>query len=184
MNKNVNENLRSVDQYEILRELGRGGTSIVYLVADRADGKNYAMKVLRRDDGSNPEDLQEAAEQLWAEAAVLELLGRDPQKQAARDSQKQAGRDPQKQTGSGTGKSTLEKSSREKRDIERQDIEKSGCEERIHGKGIPTFIDCVWKGGRCSRFWRKGNNSASAKRRKQACSCVPSWEGFTGGIRP
>ena len=143
MNKNVNENLRSVDQYEILRELGRGGTSIVYLVADRADGKNYAMKVLRRDDGSNPEDLQEAAEQLWAEAAVLELLGRDPQKQAARDSQKQAGRDPQKQTGSGTGKSTLEKSSREKRDIERQDIEKSGCEERIHGKGIPTFIECV-----------------------------------------
>ena len=143
MNKNVNENLRSVDQYEILRELGRGGTSIVYLVADRADGKNYAMKVLRRDDGSNPEDLQEAAEQLWAEAAVLELLGRDPQKQAARDSQKQAGRDPQKQTGSGTGKSTLEKSSREKRDIERQDIEKSGCEERIRGKGNPTFIECV-----------------------------------------
>ena len=42
----------------------------------------------------------------------------------------------------------------------------------------------MWKGGRCSRFWRKGNNSASAKRRKQACSCVPSWEGFTGGIRP
>ena len=114
MNKNVNENLRSVDQYEILRELGRGGTSIVYLVADRADGKNYAMKVLRRDDGSNPEDLQEAAEQLWAEAAVLELLGRDPQKQAARDSQKQAGRDPQKQAGSGAGKNSFE--------------------ERIHGK--------------------------------------------------
>ena len=123
MNKNVNENLRSVDQYEILRELGRGGTSIVYLVADRADGKNYAMKVLRRDDGSNPEDLQEAAEQLWAEAAVLELLGRDPQKQAARDSQKQAGRDPQKQAGSGAGKNSFE--------------------ERIHGKGIPTFIECV-----------------------------------------
>lgn len=127
MNKNDNENLRSVDQYEILRELGRGGTSIVYLVADRADGKNYAMKVLRRDDGSKPEDLQEAAEQLRAEAAVLELLGRDPQKQA----------------GSGTGKSSHDKSSREKRDIERQDIEKSDCAERIKETGIPTFIECV-----------------------------------------
>lgn len=107
MNKNANENLRSVDQYEILRELGRGGTSIVYLVADRADRKNCAMKILRRDGGSKPEDLQEAAEQLRAEAAVLELLGTDPQKQA----------------GSGTGE--------------------NGCEERIHGKGIPAFIECV-----------------------------------------
>lgn len=107
MNKNANENLRSVDQYEILRELGRGGTSIVYLVADRADRKNCAMKALRRDGGSKPEDLQEAAEQLRAEAAVLELLGTDPQKQA----------------GSGTGE--------------------NGCEERIHGKGIPTLIECV-----------------------------------------
>ncbi len=107
MNKNANENRRSVDQFEILRELGRGGTSIVYLVADRADRKNYAMKVLRRDDSSKPEDLQGAAEQLRAEAAVLELLGRNSQKQA----------------GSGAGKNSFE--------------------ERIHGKGIPTFIECV-----------------------------------------
>ena len=107
MNKNANENRRSVDQFEILRELGRGGTSIVYLVADRADRKNYAMKILRRDDSSKPEDLQEAAEQLRAEAAVLELLGRNSQKQA----------------GSGAGKNSFE--------------------ERIHGKGIPTFIECV-----------------------------------------
>ncbi|MBQ9028969.1 MAG: serine/threonine protein kinase [Lachnospiraceae bacterium] len=129
-----------MDQFEILRELGRGGTSIVYLVADRADRKNYAMKVLRRDDSSKPKDPQESAErlrketagQLRAEATVLELLGKDPQKQA----------------GSGAGKSShdkssRDKSSREKRDIERQDIEKSGCEECIHGKGIPTFIECV-----------------------------------------
>ena len=49
-------NERSIDQFEILRELGRGGTSVVYLVKDRADGRNYAMKVLRKDDDSKQEE--------------------------------------------------------------------------------------------------------------------------------
>ncbi|MBQ8053701.1 MAG: serine/threonine protein kinase [Lachnospiraceae bacterium] len=131
MNKNANENLKSVDQYEILRELGRGGTSIVYLVADRADGKTCAMKVLRRDDSSKPEDLQAAAEQLRAEAA--EQLRAEAAEQLRAEAQEQLraeaavlellGKDLQKQAGSGEGK--------------------SGCGERIHGKGIPAFIECV-----------------------------------------
>ncbi len=58
-----------MDQYEILRELGRGGTSVVYLAADRSDGRIYAMKVLGRG-GSEPEILKEAEVQLRAEAEV------------------------------------------------------------------------------------------------------------------
>ena len=55
-----------MDQYEILSELGRGGTSVVYLAADKTDGRIYAMKVLRR--GSNePDLLQQAEGQLRAE---------------------------------------------------------------------------------------------------------------------
>ena len=69
LNENVNESLRSVDQYEILREIGRGGTSVVYLVADRTDGRTYAMKVLRRETGSKTEIFQQTAERLRAEAA-------------------------------------------------------------------------------------------------------------------
>ena len=69
LNENVNESLRSVDQYEILREIGRGGTSVVYLVADRTDGRTYAMKVLRRETGSKTEIFQQSAERLRAEAA-------------------------------------------------------------------------------------------------------------------
>ena len=69
LNENVNESLRSVDQYEILREIGRGGTSVVYLVADRTDGRTYAMKVLRRETGSKTEIFQQTAERLRAESA-------------------------------------------------------------------------------------------------------------------
>ena len=58
-----------MDQYEILRELGRGGTSVVYLAADRSDGRIYAMKVLGRG-SSEPEILKEAVVQLRAEAEV------------------------------------------------------------------------------------------------------------------
>ena len=56
-----------MDQYEILRELGRGGTSVVYLAADRSDGRIYAMKVLERG-GSEPEILKQAAGRMCAEA--------------------------------------------------------------------------------------------------------------------
>ena len=78
-------NERSVDQYEILRELGRGGTSVVYLVKDKADGRNYALKVLRRDD-NKPEAFEQEADQLRArtenlraEAEVLQALCTDEQ---------------------------------------------------------------------------------------------------------
>ncbi len=66
-------NERSVDQYEILRELGRGGTSVVYLVKDKADRRNYAMKVLRNDDGKQ-ELSEKKADHLSAEAEVLKAL--------------------------------------------------------------------------------------------------------------
>ena len=78
-------NERSVDQYEILRELGRGGTSVVYLVKDKADGRNYALKVLRRDDNKPKAYEQEAdqlrarTENLRAEAEVLQALCTDEQ---------------------------------------------------------------------------------------------------------
>lgn len=67
-------NERSIDQFEILRELGRGGTSVVYLVTDRADGRNYAMKTLREDCGNKPEEYERKAEHLRAEAEVLKAL--------------------------------------------------------------------------------------------------------------
>ena len=68
---NENEILRSMDQYEILRELGRGGTSVVYLVTDRADGRNYAMKTLREDCGNKPEEYEQKAEHLRADMLRL-----------------------------------------------------------------------------------------------------------------
>ena len=42
-----NEKMLSIDQFEILRELGRGGTSIVYLVESKQSARQYAMKVLK-----------------------------------------------------------------------------------------------------------------------------------------
>ena len=82
-------NERSIDQYEILRELGRGGTSVVYLVKDKADGRNYALKVLRRDD-NKPEAFEQEADQLRArtknlraEAEVLQALCIDEQRNVA-----------------------------------------------------------------------------------------------------
>jgi serine/threonine-protein kinase len=74
-------NERSIDQYEILRELGRGGTSVVYLVTDRADGRNYAMKVLRRDE--KPELYEQNADHLRAEASVLQALCSNEESTAA-----------------------------------------------------------------------------------------------------
>ena len=66
MNENANESLRSIDQYEIVRELGRGGTSVVYLAEDRSDGKTYAIKVLRRVSSVMPKTVHQTAEQLNA----------------------------------------------------------------------------------------------------------------------
>ena len=81
MNENGNEILRSIDQYEILRELGRGGTSVVYLVTDRADGRSYAMKVLRRDE--KPELYEQNANHLRTEASVLQALCSNEESTAA-----------------------------------------------------------------------------------------------------
>ena len=77
-----------MDQYEILRELGRGGTSVVYLVSEKETGRIYAMKVLRKKSSGSPqeqsqksgelskisEDLLQASDQLLAEATVLKAL--------------------------------------------------------------------------------------------------------------
>lgn len=56
-------------QFEILRELGRGGNSAVYLVRSRKSGEKYAFKAPRPDAGAVAEQL------LHAEAQVLEELG-------------------------------------------------------------------------------------------------------------
>ena len=70
----------TLDQFEILRELGRGGTSVVYLAADRKDGSLCAMKLLKKEDPEGiPHDSGEKTELLRAEAAVLEALGEDEQ---------------------------------------------------------------------------------------------------------
>ena len=69
-----------MDQFEILRELGRGGTSVVYLAADRKDGSLCAMKLLKKEDPEGiSHDPGEKTELLRAEAAVLEALGEDEQ---------------------------------------------------------------------------------------------------------
>ena len=82
MNEKTDERLGSIDRYEIIRELGQGGTSVVYLAADRTDGRTFAMKVLRRVRGSEQETLlkaagqrrEDASEHLRREAEVLKAL--------------------------------------------------------------------------------------------------------------
>ena len=88
LNESTKENLKQMDQYEILRELGRGGTSVVYLVSEKETGRIYAMKVLRKKSSGSPqeqsqksgelskisEDLLQASDQLLAEATVLKAL--------------------------------------------------------------------------------------------------------------
>ena len=91
MNENADERLRSIDQYEIIRELGQGGTSVVYLAADRTDGRTFAMKVLRRVRGSEQETLlkaagqrrEDATEHLRREAEVLKALCSNERESAA-----------------------------------------------------------------------------------------------------
>src|SRR5919202_1236750 len=39
---------RLEDDYEFLRELGRGGTAVVYLARDRRTGQSVAVKVIDR----------------------------------------------------------------------------------------------------------------------------------------
>lgn len=58
-----------IGQFEILRELGRGGNSVVYLVKSYKSGSRFALKALKPEAGAIAEQL------LHAEAQVLEELG-------------------------------------------------------------------------------------------------------------
>ena len=61
-----------IDQFEILRELGRGGNSVVYLVKTNISGERFAYKALKPEAGTIAEQL------LHAEAQVLEELNGIP----------------------------------------------------------------------------------------------------------
>ena len=61
-----------IDQFEILRELGRGGNSVVYLVKTNISGERFAYKALKPEAGAIAEQL------LHAEAQVLEELNGIP----------------------------------------------------------------------------------------------------------
>ena len=76
MNRKADEKL-AMDQLEILRELGRGGTSVVCLVKSKKDGCLYAMKILGKNVPDRTEEaFTEAEEQLRAEGEVLRALGK------------------------------------------------------------------------------------------------------------
>ena len=67
---NIEENdegKNSIERFEVLRELGRGGTSIVCLVRSRESGRQYAMKTLKPDLSEAP-DASEGVNE-FAEAA-------------------------------------------------------------------------------------------------------------------
>ena len=46
-NGNKENRMNSIDRFEFVRELGRGGTGIVYLVRSKESCRQYAMKVLK-----------------------------------------------------------------------------------------------------------------------------------------
>lgn len=60
----------SGERYRVVSELGRGGTSIVYLARDREEGRDVAIKVIR----SSHLDDAEAVARLQREARILERL--------------------------------------------------------------------------------------------------------------
>src|SRR4051794_28642440 len=57
-------------EYEILRELGRGGTAVVYLARERASGCEVAVKVIR----SKYVDDEEAQARFAREASLVAQL--------------------------------------------------------------------------------------------------------------
>jgi serine/threonine protein kinase len=58
----------------LLHEIGRGGSSIVYLVQDRVSGERYAMKVLKQ---NMCEEVAITEMDIRKEAAILETLGKE-----------------------------------------------------------------------------------------------------------
>lgn len=63
MNISVKTAPVEADRYELIREIGSGGSGVVYLVRDRETGGSYAMKILKKD---TP----------LTETAILKALGR------------------------------------------------------------------------------------------------------------
>lgn len=59
-------------KYEILREIGRGGMSVVYLAMDKRLNKQWAIKEFRKD--TNDEEKQLALKALIAEANIMKKL--------------------------------------------------------------------------------------------------------------
>ena len=58
----------------LLHEIGRGGSSIVYLVQDRVSGERYAMKALKQ---NMCEEVAITEMDIRKEAAILETLGKE-----------------------------------------------------------------------------------------------------------
>src|SRR6202161_2420934 len=56
--------------YEILGELGRGGTGVVYHARDAAIGRPVAIKVIRLDPGTSPQEGALLRQRLIREASV------------------------------------------------------------------------------------------------------------------
>ena len=62
------------DRYHVLRELGRGGMSVVYLALDRKLDRHVALKTIRFDTGSSPEVLRFRSQALVREAKLAGRL--------------------------------------------------------------------------------------------------------------
>ena len=153
-----------MDQYEILRELGRGGTSVVYLAADRSDGRIYAMKVLGRG-GSEPEILKEAEVQLRAEAEVQLRAEAEGQLRAEVEGKLRAEAAGKLRAEAEVLKALCRNGQGWKPVI--PEFLRSGSVSAMKTVTLPGLSWNMWKTGLCSRSWRRGKNTASAKRRKR-----------------
>lgn len=67
-------NVKQVGRYQILEELGRGATGVVYRALDPAIGRTVAIKSIRLGDFSNPEEKQGVRERLLREARSAGIL--------------------------------------------------------------------------------------------------------------
>ena len=57
LNKNVSQNSTDIDDYKILKCIGVGGFSKVFLARDRRDGVFYAAKFIEKTKLKNKEEL-------------------------------------------------------------------------------------------------------------------------------